>query len=538
MTSTPIFCPEPDRHPDPEGRADRVCRFLRNLTLWEGEQAGQPFELHPFQEAIIRRIYGPSDEDGNRLARTVCLWIPRGNAKTTLAAGLGLVHLVGPESEPGGQVVMAAADRENAGIAFRAAHKFVEQNRTLASIVRPIESRKTLECPRSSSTLKAISSEAYSKHGLNVSYFLADEVHAWPPSEARKLFVTVNDSMVKRRNPLAVIISTAGEGTGTLASDLWLYSHKVASGEVEDPGFVPIILAAPADADWQDEAVWRMANPAINAGFLHVNELRSKARRIKHFPSEVAAFKRFHLNIWTEGVATPWMPLRVYDAAETRTPDDVLLGQPCWVGVDLSSVRDLTAVVAVFAVAGDGRGRCYDVLARFFLPEKGIERKAEEDAADYTRWADEGWLTLTPGDVVDHDAVADAIMDMAERYSVQEVALDRWNSTAMQTRLQSAGFTVNLFGQGFASMAAPIKELERALACGQFRHGGNPVLRMCFGNAVAETDAAENIKLTKAKARGRIDGAVASAMAVGRILAGDTGPSPYETVRDGEFLFV
>ena len=182
--------------------------------------------------------------------------------------------------------------------------------------------------------------------------------------------------------------------------------------------------------------------------------------------------------------------------------------------------------------------RKYDVVPMFFLPAAGLARKVEKDRADYVRWKDEGFLTVTEGNVVDHGAIVDYVVSLGERYGVQEVAIDRWNSTAVNTSLQEEGFTINQFGQGFASMAAPVKELKRAILSHHFRHGGNPILRMCFGNVVAEPDAAENEKFTKAKARGRIDGAVASAMAVGRILANEVGPSPYEEQRPEGFLFV
>lgn len=527
MAGTPTFSPDPELYPDPSGRAERICRFVHRLRLWEGRFAGEPFKLHPFQEAMIRRIYGPTTEDGRRQVTLACVWIPRGNAKTTLASALGLAHFMGPEAEAGGQVIMAAADRENAGIAFKHSWEMVKQDGQLLKRVRPVESRKLLIHPGTVSELKAISTEAYSKHGMNVSFFLADEVHAWPPVEARKLFNTIRDSMVKREQPLTVVISTAGEGTGGLAWDLWDYSHRVASGEIEDPTFAPIILAADPEDDWRDEAAWRKANPALDAGFLSLDELRTKVRRIQHFPAEVAGFKRFHLNQWQEGAAEPWLSLELYDAAEDMTPEPDLVGRPCWLGVDLSSVEDLTAVVAVFLAEDDADGRRYDVLPMFFLPEANLARKAERDRADYVRWAEEGLLTLTPGNVVDYDSILDHISELGEAYSVQEVAIDRWNSTAVTTRLQEDGFTVAQFGQGFASMAAPVRELKRAILSGHFRHGGNPMLRMCFANVVADTDPAENQKFTKERARGRIDGAVAAAMGVGRILANEVTPSPY-----------
>lgn len=530
MAGTPIFSPDPALYPDPDGRADRICRFIRRLRLWEGRFAGQPFNMNPFQEAIIRRIYGPSAANGRRLVRRACIWMPRGNAKTTLASALALAHFMGPEAEAGGQVIQAAADRENAGIAFKHSWEMVRQDAALLQRVSPIESRKMLNHPGTASVLKAISSEAYSKHGMNCSFFLADEVHSWPAVDGRNLFGVISDSMVKREEPLTIVISTAGEGTGGLAFDLWDYSHKVATGEIDDPTFAPIIFAAPGQSDWRDEAAWRAANPAIDAGFCSVEELRIKARRIEHFPAEVAAFRRYHLNQWQEGAAEPWISLDLYDAAEAATPEADLIGRPCWIGVDLSSVEDLTAVVAVFPDHAGGE-RCYDVLATFFLPAANLDRKSDRDQADYRRWAEGGLLQLTPGNVIDHGAIVDHIIALGERFGVREISIDRWNSTAVNVQLQEAGFTVTQFGQGFASMAAPVKEMKRAILARQFRHGGNPILRMNLANVVAETDAAENEKLTKdrSKSRGRIDGAIAAAMAIGRILTSDEGPLIYET---------
>jgi phage terminase large subunit-like protein len=541
MGGTPTFSLDPHLYPDPSGRADRVCRFVCNLRLWEGDHAGRRFPLQSWQEAITRRIYGPVGPDGGPLVRTAAIWIPRGNAKTTLAAGYALAHFLGPEAEQGGQAVMAAADRENAGIAFGCAHQMVQQDRRLASRVRAIESRKTLHHPGTTSTLKAISSEAYSKHGLNTSFFLADEVHAWTPAEARPLFKTVTDSMVKRSRPLTIIISTAGTGTGGLAHDWWSYSQAVARGEIDDPTFAPIIFAAPADADWRDEDAWRAANPAIDSGFLSAEELRIKVRRIAHFPAEVADFKRFHLNQWQEGAAEPWIGMELYDQAAPRTDLDDLAGRKCWIGVDLSSVEDLTAVVAVFpdeGEDGDADDVAYDVLAMFFLPANSLAAKAERDRADYLRWRDAGHLTVTEGDVVDYSAVTEHLFALAEQYRVQEVAIDRWNSTTVNTALQDEGLTVVQFGQGFRGMGGPMREMKRAILARRFRHGGNPVLRMCFANAVPERDAAENEKLVKNRARGRIDGAVASAMAIGRAMARPETINPYTLERRPDGLLI
>ena len=333
--------------------------------------------------------------------------------------------------------------------------------------------------------------------------------------------------MVKRRRPLTVIISTAGQGTGGLAHDLWTYSLKVAAGEIDDPSFAAIIFAADPEADWRDEAIWHATNPAIEAGFCSLEELRIKARRIAHFPAEVADFRRFHLNQWIEGAAAPWIDPAIYDAAAARTDIEALRGRPCFVGVDLASVEDLAGVVAVFPDHNDAE-TAYDVIAKGFLPEAGLARRAEADRADYLRWRDEGHLRVTAGNRIDHAAIIAYIAELAREHDVREIVIDRWNSTAVSAALQDQGLTVVEFGQGFASMAAPMRELKRALLGGQFRHGGDPLLRSCFANAVATRDDAENEKLTKERSHGRIDLAVAAVMAVGRAMLTDTPVSIFD----------
>jgi phage terminase large subunit-like protein len=498
MSSSVYFNPDPELYPDPSGRAKRICKFISNLKIWEGDFAGENFKIQPFQEAMIRRIYGPNDENGDRLARIVNIWVPRGNGKTSIAAALGLAHFMGPEAEAGGQVICAAADRGNAGIAFNHSWQMIQIDPQLFKRVSPIISQKEMRHNKTQSLLKAISTESYSKHGLNVSFFLADELHAWPATEARKLWKVITDSMVKRTNPLTVMISTAGEGTGGLAWDMWEYSHQVARGEVSDPSFIPIIFAAEEDDNWKDEATWYKANPllATDLGGSLIKELRNKITRTQFFPTDAADFKRFHLNLWIEGSATPWIEMvEVYDKCDERTDIELIKDQnrQGFIGVDLSSVEDLTCVSMVFP-DDEETERGFDIFPMFFLPEDNLQKKS------------------------DQKVIMDYVIKLYKDFNISEVAVDRWNSTAFVTGLQDKGVEVIEFGQGFVSMAGPVKEIKATLLSGKFRHGNNLGLRSSFSNVVTEKDSAENEKFTKSKARGRIDGATATAQAIGRIL--------------------
>lgn len=518
------FNTNPDLYPDPTGRAERVCKFISNLTLWEDEWAGKKFKVHPFQEAIIRRIYGPVDGNGRRIVRTVFIWIPRGNAKTTLAAGLALGHFLGPEAVAGGQIICAAADRTNAVIAFNMASKMVQQDDVLESRVRPLESQKSLFHNKNDSVLKAISTEAYSKHGMNVSLFLADEIHSWPETEAKALYTAITDSMVKRREPLTIIISTAGEGDGGWAREMWDYSHGVATGEIIDPTCASIIFEADPADDWKIESTWLSCNPGMQAGFLYKEGFEGQIAKAAHFPNLARDFQRFKLNIWQSGSSTPWLNMEeTYDKADVWafTPEQQK-EMPAYVGIDLASVEDLTAVViAIPDDEEDEEERGFDILPHFFLPSANIDAKSDLDKAKYVQWAKNGYLTLTEGNRTDQKTVLAYVEKIKKEYNIGEdsIGIDRWNTAGFTAMANEKEIELIEFGQGFVSMAAPVKSIKSCILGGKFRHGGNPILRMCFANVVTEKDAAENEKFTKAKARGRIDGATASAMAIGRYLA-------------------
>ncbi|MBB4287500.1 terminase large subunit [Roseospira goensis] len=528
--------------PDPHGKGARAVAFVERLTITEGPRAGQPLGkvLAPWQRRLIQRIYGDTLPDGRRRFSDVAVWLPRGNGKTTLIAALGLLHLLGPERDAAGQVVVAAADRGQASIGFGHAKRYVEADKTLSRIVRPVESQKELHHPKSGSVLKAISHESYTKHGLNVSLLIGDEIHAWPAHSGRELWRVLRTSMGKRADPLTITISTAGVGRNTLAWDRWSYSHAVAKGEREDESFLPVIFAVPEppegeDVPWQDEALWHALNPALGE-FLYLDELRKLARQAAPLPHEVEGWQQLHLNRYIDGSVAGWVAMTSWDRGADPVDLDALEGRPAWIGVDLSSTTDLTAVV--LAVPDDDGG--VDVVPFCFVPADNIRRRAEVDGVPYPSWCDTGLLTATPGNVVDYGAVEACIMDLCARFDVREIAMDQWNATATINRLTEAGLPVATHRQGFLSMSAPMKDTERLNLSGKIRHGGHEVLRFCVGNVTPDRDPAGNIKPSKTRSKERIDAATALIMAVGRAVAGDGGGSIYndETARPDGFLIL
>ena len=511
-------------------RVDRIVRFIEGLRLWQDAWAGEPVQLIPRHRAIVERIYGPDREDGERLVQAASIWWPSGNAKTALAAMLGLAHFMGPEAVPGGEVILAAAKIEQAAIAFRHCSQMIDQDATLRARVDARPSRRELWHPGTRSILRVISSDADSEEGLSASFFLADEVAVWHPAKGRALWNAVDKSMVKRRNPLRVSISTAGEVKGGFGFERWQDAKRRANGELQSPRHVVDILAAEPGDDLTDEALWSRLNPAIAGGFKSLDFMRDTHEEARENPADLIRWYRYHLNLWPDAAWSPWVDMGRYDGAAPQRTN--LRGKTCWLGLDLSAKSDMTAAALVFPDHDSDGSRRWDVLLQCWLPEEGIGRKAEIDRADYLRWAEEGWLTLTPGVVIHHQAVHDWIMAQTALYDVREVAVDPALATWMNTQLLGDGVNVVQYSQGELSMAAPVREIYRAIMAGDLRHGGNPILRMCMSNVVTTRTKNENEVFHKGKSTGRIDGAVATANAIGRSIASEAEP-----VKTFEFSF-
>jgi phage terminase large subunit-like protein len=527
--------------PDPLGHGQRAVDFLRGLKHPKSRLPGKAFQLDPWQERVVRQIYGPCDDHGRRIVRNVIMLLPRGNRKTSLGAALALLHTIGPEAVPGGEVLTAAADRKQAKIAFREAEGIItagghmwrqgQANRRFDSAehIRMREYRNQITFP-DGSVLEALSSDAPSQHGRTPVFALLDEVHAWPK---RDLWDVIRTGLVKVPGSLLVVITTAGRGQENLAYDVIEYARKVARGEVHDPSTLPVLYETPRDADWQDEAVWHKANPGLAHGYPDLHGLRQLAREASQRPADREAFKQLHLNIWGDHSLDPFIDMSVYDQGAERFDLDDLEHEPCWLAVDLSSNSDLTVIVAVWR-NGDG----YRAWAWFFCPRDNLHRRAERDGVPYPLWAEQGFIEPTPGNVVDFRAVEETIRDLCERFGVREIAFDPHLARVMMSNLAEDGYPAIEMRQGWVTMAPAIKELERALIAGRFQHGGHPVLRWNFDNIAVETDKAGNKAFHKGKSRDRIDGAVAAAMAVARAATGEDTRSIYESEERPEGLLV
>lgn len=507
--------------------ANHVCDFFSLVCRHsQGEWAGQPIDLAPWQRRWLRRLFGWKRPDGTRRYRRTFAFIPRKNGKSLLASCISL-YLLMFDGEMGPQVFAAAADRNQAGMVFDEARRMVEASPLLAE--RLYLTKASILHRESLGVFRALSGAPRGKHGTNIHGVVIDEVHEF---RDREVYNALTTGSVARRQPLEIVITTAGDDRSTLCRSLYTYACGVRDGQIEDPHLLPLIFEALPKDDWTDEKVWAKANPNLGVS-VKIEALREAFRKAEHDTAEATKFRRYHLNMW-ESTVQRWLPIdRWRDGrALPQGLDDP--GRVWYAGLDLSSTVDLSAFVMVSQA--EHTDDCpYDVVPFFWCPEEGIETRGRRDLVPYPEWKKSGHLVATPGATVDYEFIEAKIRELHERHQIREVAYDRWGAANLVQRLEKLGLTIAEFGQGYQSMSAPSKELERLVRGRLIRHGGHPVLDWMAGNAVVQLDAAGNIKPVKNKSTERIDGIVALVMAIARASV-RAGRSVYED-RDGLEVF-
>lgn len=491
-----------------EAAADRAVSFFEVcLTHTKGEWAGQPLKLSDWQaEKIIRPLFGWKRKDGTRRYRTAYIQIPRKAGKSTLSAGIAL-YLLFADKEPGAEIYSAAADRDQAAIVFDMAKCMVEASESLRR--RSQSFRRSMIVPSLAASYRVLSADANTKHGLSAHGIIFDELHAQPN---RELWDVLTTSTGARRQPVTIAITTAGYDRHSICYEIYGHACKVRDGIVDDPYFLPVIYEAEADDDWTKPATWYKAHPGLGVS-VKEDYFAAEAAKAQQLPSYENTFKRLLLNVWTEQDVR-WLSMAAWDACAQPLPD--LSGAGCFAALDLSSTTDLSALVLAFPT-----GSTVHLLPFFWMPAEGIRKRVERDRVPYDVWVKEGLIEATPGRVIDYDRIRARINELADRYHIREIAIDRWNATQLATQLEGDGFAMIAFGQGFASMAAPTKELEKRVLDDTLNHGNHAVLRWMASNITVEQDAAGNLKPSKAKSTERIDGIVATIMALGRVAVSD-----------------
>ena len=489
----------PDSHYDKE-KADRAVAFIEHLCHTKGKWAGKPFLLLPWQEQIVRDLFG----------------IVKKNGKSELAAVIAL-YLLYADNEPSAEVYGAACDRNQASIVFDVARQMVEMSPALMRRSKIRSAGKRIINYRNAGFYQVLSAETGTKHGLNVSGLVFDEIHAQPN---RKLYdVLTKGSGDAREQPLFFIITTAGNDKNSICYELHTKVLDLVAGRKKDSTFYPVVYGLEHEEDWTDEANWYKANPSLGHT-IQIDRVREAYRNAVENPAEENVFKQLRLNIWTSA-SIRWIPEQVYDKGNLPIDRDFLRGRMCYGGLDLSSTSDITALVLAFPPRSEDEK--YILRPFFWLPEDTLELRCRRDHVLYAVWQKQGFIQTTEGNVIHYGFIEKFIEKLGETYHIREIAYDRWNATQMVQNLEDRGFTMVPFGQGFKDMSPPSKELFKLLMEGNIIHGGNPVLKWMAGNVVMRQDPAGNIKPDKEKSVEKIDGIVASIMALDRCIRNRIG---------------
>lgn len=498
-----------------------VAFFERLLVHTKGEWAGKPFELQAWQrDEVIRPLFGwKRKSDGTRKFRRAYIEIPRKNGKSTLSAGIAL-FLLFADGEPGAEVYSAAADRDQAAIVFDEAKAMVEGSQVLSS--RGQVFKRAIVIPGERAVYRVLSADAYTKHGLNAHGIVFDELHAQP---SRDLWDVLNTSTGARRQPMMVMITTAGFDRESICWEQHEYARQVMKGIIQDDEFFVYVAAADDDDDWTDPEIWKKANPSYGVT-VKADYLEAEARRAAASPAYQNTFRRLHLDQWTQQ-ETRWLDMAAWEACDGAVDEKLLEGSVCYGALDLASSSDLASLVLDFP-AEPGEEEKHAWLAYFWIPRDNMIERVRKDRASYDVWTRQGLIETTEGNVIDFDAIISKVIGLGERFHIKEIAFDRWGAFQVSQKLEGAGFTMVGFGQGFQSMSPPTKELLRIVMDKKLAHGGNPVLRWMADNMVVSTDPAGNVKPNKQKSREKIDGMVAGIMALDRAIRNGAQNSVYD----------
>ncbi len=504
--------------------ADRV------VELWpvyfrhtEGRWAGKPFILAKWQEIIVRLLVGWKTAEGFRHFRRMLLWVARKNGKSEFMAALALLFWI-CDGEQGGQAYCFARNEKQAKVVFDKAKTMVRKSADLVAAVT-LKKREMWHAELGAK-FELLSGTAEGKHGLSASVIVGDEAHEILTDA---MYVTLHQSTPARDQPIELIGSTAGHKNRGWGWALWEECRAILDGRLNQPDTLVVIFSVAEGADWTDEAIWPLANPNLGIS-PKIEYLRAECAKAKENPRLENDFRRYHLNQWTEQNVR-WIPLAKWDACSVggdswKRFHNRLKGRACFGGLDLSSTRDVTALVWLFPPIEDDPQ--WIIVPRFFVPKDTIEERSRADRVGYDDWLRIGALEATEGNVVDQDAIFNAILEDGKLFKVEKLGYDPWNATQLALRLQDENVPVVAMRQGVHTLGEPSKEFERLIYSGQIDHGGHPVLRWMVGNVAIRMDSNGNFKPDKQKSSEKIDGVIGCIEALGLAIATDNEKSVYE----------
>jgi phage terminase large subunit-like protein len=480
-------------------KAQEPIDFIQMLNLTD-DFYGKQFKLQNWQRDILTNVYGTVNKQGYRQYNYAYLEIPKKNGKTTLIAAIAVYHLVCDTDE--GQIYCCAADRGQAQLVYKAALSMIEQNEFIKKFIKITDSKKEILNKKTGTVLKVLSAEAYTKHGINPTVVIFDELHCQPN---RGLWdVMTFGAGAARKEPLWWVITTAGDDPDrhSIGWEIHEKAMKIISGEIIEPNWYAKVYGAPEDADIWDEKTWYDANPSLDVA-IPIEVVRKEAISARNSEGSEKLFRWLRLNQWVNTKQVGWLPLTLWDTSSKNWSLSELIGKKCYAGLDLASTTDLTALTLLFPPQ-DGFDE-WRFISEAWIPEDNMKERILRDHVPYDVWVNKKFLHATPGNTTDYDFVRARIETLASQYNMAYLCTDPWNSRMLTQQLDKAGINIIEVPQNIANMSPAMKEIERLLKNGNMTHEVNPVARWCFGNMAIAVDGNENIKPMKNKARDRID---------------------------------
>ncbi|WP_031597614.1 terminase large subunit [Ferrovum myxofaciens] len=493
--------------------ADRACAFVERLCHVKGPLAGDAIKPEPWQVFILTTVFGWVKVDGKRRFRRSYIEVSRGNAKSTLSSAVAL-YMLAADGEGGAEVYSLATTRDQARIVFGDAQTMVRRDRALREAFGIEVNAHNISIARTGSKFEALSAEGSTLDGLNIHFGCVDELHA---HKTRTVYDVVETGTGKRDNSLLWVITTAGSNRAGICYETRTFVTKLLEGLFEDDSQFGIIYGLDDADDWTTEAALIKANPnwGISVRSEVLLPLQAKAMQM---PSAINNFKTKHLNEWVNA-DTAWMDMRSWEAcADPALNEDEFIGEECYVALDLASKVDIAAKAKLF----QRDGKFYAFLT-YYLPESAAE---DGRNSQYSGWARQGLLTLTPGNVTDFDQIEAELMADASRFQIVEVPFDPFQATQLSSHMLAEGLPMVEMRPTVLNFSEPMKQLEALVLQKRFVHNGDPILSWMISNVVCHRDQKDNIYPRKEREENKIDGVVALIMALGRQMAPSDDQTP------------
>ena len=499
--------------------ANKAIGFIEQfITHTKGELSGKKLKLEDWQKKIVGDIFGWKNKETElRKYRTVFILLGRKNGKSTLCAAIGLYMLYADE-ERGSEVYSAAGDRQQAGIVFEIAKGMILQSPELSQ--RGKVFRNSIVNESKGNFYQAISSDSKTKHGFNANCIIFDELHTQPN---RDLWDTLVTSTGSRRQPLTIAITTAGYDKQSICYEIYSYAKKVADKVIKDDSFYSVIYEAEKEDDIKLESTWKKANPNYGIS-LRKEYMERESQRAVDVPSYQNTFRRLLLSQWTDSYSA-WLTAKEWDDCYVEYDYKSLEGKQCWGGIDLSTTRDISAVVLLFY-----ENEKFIILPFFFIPKDNLKNRRDRDGVDYEMFVRDNHVIATEGNVIDYNVIKEKINELGNKYKIQSISYDRWNASMLVSSLiDDYGINMSPLGMGFVSQSAPTKELEKLILEKKIVHNNNPAANWMLSNTSLQEDPAGNIKISKSKSKSKIDFVAALILALADYMSCESGDSVYDT---------